>query len=405
MSPNPESTLTLNASTTVVVGMSGGVDSSVTAALLREQGYKVIGLFMKNWEEKDANGVCQSAKEFEDVISVCRKLDIPYYSVEFVEEYWNRVFVNFLKEYEAGFTPNPDILCNREIKFDAFYDKAMDFGADFLATGHYARTEIRLGVPTLLKGLDPGKDQSYFLHAIQGKRLANVLFPIGDIHKIEVRALAERYDLSNKAKKDSTGICFIGERNFQPFLAKYLKGGRGTFQTLDGKRVGENAGVQFYTLGQRKGLGLGGEGEAWFVVAKDQVKNIVYVERGEFHPALYTDELIAEDLTWISGTAPAAEGTTYSCRAKVRYRQSDQDCDLTIEIGKDGVTRARVRFPVPQRAVTPGQSVVFYADQVCLGGGVIRALGESYFQRGFTMSEMRSRFSDVGEEASSPGTH
>lgn len=395
MTLNDSSTLTSNASTTVVVGMSGGVDSSVTAALLREQGYKVIGLFMKNWEEKDSNGVCSSAKEFEDVVSVCRKLDIPYYSVEFVEEYWNRVFVNFLKEYEAGFTPNPDILCNREIKFDAFFEKAMDFGADFLATGHYARTEIRGGLPTLLKGLDPGKDQSYFLHAVAGKRLANVMFPIGDIHKTDVRALAERYDLSTKTKKDSTGICFIGERNFQPFLAKYLKGGKGAFQTLDGKRVGDHAGAQFYTLGQRKGLGLGGDGEAWFVVAKDPVKNVVYVERGEFHPALYTDELVAEELTWIAGTAPAPAGTAYVCRAKVRYRQSDQDCEVIVETGSDGVSRARVRFSVPQRAVTPGQSVVFYAGDVCLGGGVIRALGENFAQRGYAMSEMRAKFSTL----------
>lgn len=388
-SETPTSTLTTNASTTVVVGMSGGVDSSVTAALLREQGYRVIGLFMKNWEEKDADGVCTSAKEFEDVVSVCRTLDIPYYSVEFVEEYWNRVFLSFLKEYEAGFTPNPDILCNREIKFDAFFEKAMDFGADFLATGHYARTRMEAGSPLLLKGLDPGKDQSYFLHAIHGKRLEKVMFPIGDIQKSEVRTLASRYELSTKAKKDSTGICFIGERNFQPFLAKYLKGAEGPFVTLAGEKVGKHPGAQFYTLGQRKGLGLGGDGEAWFVVGKDPVKNIVYVERGEFHPALYTDELHAEELSWISGHAPVGDGMAFKCRAKVRYRQQDQDCILTPSAGG---RRAHVSFPTPQRSVTPGQSVVFYADDVCLGGGVIRDLGDNFFVKGHSMEQMKARF-------------
>jgi len=373
------STLTSNASTTVVVGMSGGVDSSVTAALLREQGYRVIGLFMKNWEEKDPDGVCTSAKEFADVVSVCRTLDIPYYSVEFVEEYWNRVFLSFLKEYEAGNTPNPDILCNREIKFDAFFEKAMDFGADFLATGHYARTRMENGSPLLLKGLDPGKDQSYFLHAIAGKRLEKVLFPIGDIQKSEVRKLASRYELSTKEKKDSTGICFIGERNFQPFLAKYLKPAPGAFMTLTGERVGTHSGAQFYTLGQRKGLGLGGDGEAWFVVGKDPTKNLVFVERGELHPALYTDELTAEELSWIAGRAPVADGMAFKCRAKVRYRQQDQDCILTPSANG---TRAHVSFPSAQRAVTPGQSVVFYSDDVCLGVRVIRGLGENFFVQG-----------------------
>lgn len=382
------SRLASNASTTVVVGMSGGVDSSVTAALLREAGYRVIGLFMKNWEEKDENGVCNSAKEFEDVVSVCRTLDIPYYSVEFVEEYWNRVFLSFLKEYEAGFTPNPDILCNREIKFDAFFEKAMDFGGDFLATGHYARTRMEGGTPLLLKGLDPGKDQSYFLHAIAGKRLEKVMFPIGDIQKSDVRAIAAKYDLSTKEKKDSTGICFIGERNFQPFLAKYLKGAEGPFKTLAGEKVGKHLGAQFYTLGQRKGLGLGGDGEAWFVVAKDPAKNIVYVERGEFHPALYTEELDAENLNWISGKAPVADGATFKCRAKVRYRQQDQDCVLTPSA--EG-TRVHVTFPVPQRSVTPGQSVVFYDGDVCLGGGVIRGLGANFYEKGATVEEIRAR--------------
>jgi tRNA-specific 2-thiouridylase len=403
MSLEPTSTLAANSATTVVVGMSGGVDSSVTAALLREQGYRVVGLFMKNWEEKDANGVCSSAKDYEDVVKVCRKLDIPYYSVEFVEEYWNRVFTRFLKEYEAGFTPNPDILCNREIKFDAFFEKAMELGGDLLATGHYCRTEIRDGVPLLLKGLDVGKDQSYFLHAIQGARLEKVLFPIGDIQKKEVRTLAAKYDLATKEKKDSTGICFIGERNFQPFLEKYLRGKKGDFRTMrtygrPGEKVGTHAGAQFYTLGQRRGLGLGGEGEPWFVVAKDHTKNIVYVERGEFHPALYTDELVAEELNWIGGLPPRPLDTTFECRAKVRYRQQDQACTLRLEDDGFGGVRARVRFEIPQRAVTPGQSVVFYSGDVCLGGGVIRILGEHLLERGYTMGDIRSALSSSRSE-------
>jgi tRNA-specific 2-thiouridylase len=388
------SSLASNASTTVIVGMSGGVDSSVTAALLREAGYRVIGLFMKNWEEKDADGVCTSAKDYADVVSVCRRLDIPYYSVEFVQEYFDRVFRTFLAEYEAGYTPNPDILCNREIKFDAFYEKAMDLGADFLATGHYARTEIRDGVPLLLKGRDSGKDQSYFLHAIEGRRLAKVRFPVGDLPKTEVRKLAARYGLSTKEKKDSTGICFIGERNFQPFLAKYLKGTPGAFRRLDGTRVGTHPGAQFFTLGQRKGLGLGGEGEPWFVVDKDPKKNTVIVERGEFHPALFTDELLAEELTWIGGLSPRGIETAFACRAKVRYRQADQECRLKLESDGFGGTRARVRFAKPQRSVTPGQSVVFYAGEVCLGGGVIRSLGESFRTRGYTMGDVRALVED-----------
>ncbi len=394
MNSPTSNTLRSNASTTVVVGMSGGVDSSVTAALLREAGFRVVGLFMKNWEEKDASGVCASARDFEDVAAVCRKLEIPFYSVEFVQEYWERVFQTFLREYEAGYTPNPDILCNREIKFDAFFEKALDFGADFLATGHYARTDLsEAGVPRLRKGLDAAKDQSYFLHAIDGSRLAKTMFPIGELEKKEVRKLAEHYDLATQAKKDSTGICFIGERNFQPFLERYLRGAKGPFRTLSGEKVGMHAGAQFYTLGQRKGLGLGGEGEPWFVVEKDPKKNIVYVERGEFHPALFTDELVARELTWIGGRPPRPFDTAFACRAKVRYRQADQPCSLTLEDDGFGGTRARVRFASPQRSVTPGQSVVFYADDVCLGGGVIREVGENYLVRGFASGDLRGMFS------------
>jgi len=382
--------LKANSSTTVVVGMSGGVDSSVTAALLKEAGYRVVGLFMKNWEELDANGVCEASKEFEDVVRVCQALDIPYHSVEFISEYRDRVFAHFLREYEAGYTPNPDVLCNREIKFDAFYEKAMDLGADFLATGHYARARNENGRARLFKGLDPLKDQSYFLHAIQGAKLGRVLFPVGDLPKSEVRKIAARLDLSTKEKKDSTGICFIGERNFQPFLAQYLKPRPGEFRLLStGRPVGTHAGAQFYTLGQRKGLGLGGEGEPWFVVKKDVARNVVYVERGENHPALYADELVARELTWIAGEPPAGSGRDLRVTAKARYRQSDQDATLALE--RDPVTGepvARVRFDVPQRALTPGQSVVFYLGDECLGGGVIRELGTTYAERGFSVSAM-----------------
>ncbi len=368
--------LTSNRDKTVVVGMSGGVDSSVTAALLREQGYRVIGMFMKNWEEKDENGVCQSSKEFADVVKVCERLDIPYYSIEFVQEYWDNVFTRFLKEYEQGYTPNPDILCNREIKFNAFLGKAMNLGADYLATGHYCQNILGENGPELVKGTDAGKDQTYFVYTLNRDILKNVLFPIGHIEKSEVRELARKYDLVTHDKKDSTGICFIGERNFKPFLSRYLETKPGEFKTLDGKSVGSHAGVAFYTLGQRKGLGLGGEGDAWFVVKKDSSKNIVYVERGEKHPALYSDELTANELSWVSQTAPTP--LPFRCKAKVRYRQNDQDC--TIISLNDG--QIRVVFDEPQRAVTIGQSIVFYDKDRCLGGGVIRETGPSYFEMG-----------------------
>ena len=362
--------------TTVVVGMSGGVDSSVTAAILKEQGYRVLGLFMKNWEEKDEHGVCQSSKEYADVVKVCEKLDIPYTSVEFIQEYWDNVFTRFLEEYKAGYTPNPDILCNREIKFNVFLKKALELGADFLATGHYCQNVLADDHSTLVKGLDQGKDQTYFLYTINQDILKKVLFPIGALQKSEVREIARKYDLATHAKKDSTGICFIGERNFRPFLSKYLAAKPGDFRNLSGKVVGNHGGSAFYTLGQRRGLGLGGEGDCWYVVQKDTEKNVVYVERGAEHPALYADYLVATELSWVSLTAPSP--LPLSCRAKVRYRQEDQACRITqIESGN-----IRVEFDRPQRAITPGQSVVFYLDQVCLGGGVIREVGPSYHERG-----------------------
>jgi len=366
---------------TVVVGMSGGVDSSVAALLLKQQGYRVIGLFMKNWDEIDENGVCPAERDYEDVVRVCERLDIPYYSVEFVKEYWDNVFVRFLREYESGYTPNPDILCNREIKFNAFLKKALALGADYLATGHYCQVEHSPEGARLLKGIDPGKDQTYFLNAVDGGALERVLFPIGHLMKSQVRELALAHGLPTHAKKDSTGICFIGERDFQKFLSQYVQAKPGKIQTLSGEVVGEHAGVAYYTLGQRKGLGLGGEGDAWFVVAKDNARNIVYVERGSKHPAMYADDLVATELNWISGVMPTLP---FRCKAKARYRQQDQDC--VIEQG-EAPGQVLVRFDLPQRALTPGQSVVFYDGETCLGGGVIHRIGPSYHERGLLLPE------------------
>ncbi len=366
---------------TVVVGMSGGVDSSVAALLLKEQGFRVIGLFMKNWDETDENGVCSATLDYEDVARVCDKLDIPYYSVEFVQEYWDQVFKRFIEEYKAGYTPNPDILCNREIKFASFFDKAMELGADFLATGHYCRTD---GEGRLLKGLDPGKDQSYFLNAVSHERLRRTLFPIGGMLKSDVRALAEQAGLATARKKDSTGICFIGERNFRPFLAKYVQAQPGEIRRLDGTVIGRHPGSASFTLGQRKGLGLGGEGEPWFIVAKDPARNILYCERGDDHPALYANWLEAEELSFVSGSAPSP--LPFRCRAKVRYRQADQDCTVTsIANG-----HMRVEFDEPQRAIAPGQSVVLYDGEVCLGGGFIRKVGPSLHEQGITQILQKS---------------
>lgn len=360
--------------TTVIVGMSGGVDSSVCAALLKEEGYKVIGLFMKNWEEFDEFGVCQSSIEYADVVKVCEKLDIPYYSVDFIKEYKDQVFTQFVDEYKLGFTPNPDILCNREIKFKVFFEKAMELGADYLATGHYCQTEIRDGRQVLLKGADPLKDQSYFLYAINHEVLKKVLFPIGHLPKTEVRRLATKYDLATKEKKDSTGICFIGERNFKNFLSNYVTYEDGNFETLDGSIVGKHTGATYYTIGQRKGLGLGGQGEAWFVVGKDMLRNVVIVERGETHPHLFADTLTASDLSFIQGRFERE--LPFTCTAKIRYRQKDQKCTIT-KIEGDKIF---VEFSEPQRAITPRQSIVFYEGDNCLGGAMIIGPGPSYFE-------------------------
>ncbi len=345
--------------TTVVVGMSGGVDSSVTALLLKQRGFRVIGMFMKNWEEE--GGQCSSASDFEDVVKVCAQLDIPYYAVNFVKEYQTQVFSHFLAELEAGFTPNPDILCNREIKFKAFLEKALGLGADYLATGHYCR---KSEASELLKGTDPHKDQSYFLYTLSSPLLEKVLFPIGHLHKTEVRRIAKEHGLATCEKKDSTGICFIGKRDFKEFTGRYLGYKPGNFENLKGEVVGRHDGIAFYTIGQRKGLKIGGPGEAWFVVGKDIARNVVIIEQGKDHPSLYKGELVATSLSWVSGTAPVAP---YLCSAKVRYRQPEQPCCIEkIESG-----RAIIRFSAPQRAITPRQSIVFYEGDRCLGGGII----------------------------------
>ncbi len=359
---------------TVVVGMSGGVDSSVSALLLKEQGYNVIGLFMKNWEEKDEAGVCLSAFDYEDVRQVCDQVDIPFYGVNFTENYRKLVFDQFIEDFKKGLTPNPDILCNREIKFKVFFEKAMELGADYLATGHYCQNILIDHQPALVKGVDPNKDQTYFLYTLKSFLLQKVLFPVGHIEKKEVREIARKHGLATSEKKDSTGICFIGERNFRPFLSQYIAMQPGNFETLEGRVVGTHTGAAYYTLGQRKGMGIGGQGEAWFVVGKDMERRIVYVAQGSDHPALYCDDLVATDLTWVANEPPSLP---FHCHAKVRYRQSDQPCVID-RIERD---KAYVSFKQPQRAVTPGQSVVFYDGNNCLGGGVIIQAGKSHFER------------------------
>ncbi len=363
-------------SETVVVGMSGGVDSSVSALLLKQQGYEVIGLFMKNWEEKEEQGICQATYDYDDVRRVCDQLKIPHYPINFVEEYRTQVFSQFLEDLEQGLTPNPDILCNREIKFKIFLEKALQLGARYLATGHYCQKERKEeGSHLLIKGIDANKDQTYFLYTVNQSILQNVLFPIGQLEKSAVRHIARQHGLATSEKKDSTGICFIGERHFRSFLSQHLAMQPGNLETLEGKIVGKHQGVAYYTLGQRKGLGIGGAGDAWFVVSKQMERGVLLVAQGADHPALYCDELTAHQLSWIT-TPPST--FPFSCYSKVRYRQADRPCIIhTIEEGKAWVT-----FPHPQRAVTPGQSIVFYQDSICLGGGVIKEAGPSYYEQG-----------------------
>ncbi|GHB27719.1 tRNA-specific 2-thiouridylase MnmA [Salinicola rhizosphaerae] len=349
--------------------MSGGVDSSVTALLLLEQGYHVEGLFMKNWDEDDGTDYCTAMADLADAEAVCATLGIKLHTANFAAEYWDNVFEHFLAEYQAGRTPNPDILCNREIKFKVFLDYAEMLGADLIATGHYVRRRLSdSGQAELLKGLDGNKDQSYFLHAVPGAAIARTLFPVGELEKPEVRALAERHGLATARKKDSTGICFIGERRFSDFLKQYLPAQPGRIETADGEDVGEHMGLMYYTLGQRRGLGIGGlktHGEdPWFVAAKDLERNVLIVVQGE-HPLLYTTTAYCEPPAWVAGEPPQKE----RLRAKTRYRQQDVPC--RVEPIADG--GLKVEFDDPQRAVTPGQSLVLYDGDVCLGGAVIRA--------------------------------
>ena len=353
----------------VVLGMSGGVDSSVAAILLKEQGYEVIGVFMKNWDETDENGVCPADEDYKDVIAVAEQLDVPYYSVNFVKEYWDRVFTYFLDEYRAGRTPNPDVMCNKEIKFKAFLDYAVKIGADYIATGHYARIERDSGKVRLLRGLDDNKDQTYFLCQLSQEQLDKVIFPIGEYNKKDIRAIAEKYNLKTAKKKDSTGICFIGERDFAEFLNRYLPAKPGKIVTADGENLGNHVGLMHYTIGQRKGIGIGntkdGSGEPWFVADKDLEKNELIVVQGGDHEKLYSKALIADNFNFIN-----KRELPLKCTAKFRYRQ--KDVGVTVE--KVGTDSYRVTFDKPEKAVTLGQIVVLYDNEECLGGGIIKEI-------------------------------
>jgi tRNA-specific 2-thiouridylase len=352
----------------VIVGMSGGVDSSVSALLLQQQGYHVEGLFMKNWDEDDGTEYCTAKTDLGDAQAVADRLGIHLHSANFAAEYWDNVFEHFLAEYQAGRTPNPDILCNREIKFRAFLDYALQLGADFIATGHYARRSDEQGRSHLLKGLDESKDQSYFLHAVSEDALAKSLFPLGEMYKTDVRVIARQHQLATHDKKDSTGICFIGERRFKDFLARYLPAQPGTIETLQGEVLGQHQGLMYHTLGQRQGLGIGGihgaDDAPWYVAGKHLKRNVLVAVQGNDHPALFSDGLRSRQLRWIDGTGPQLP---LRCMAKTRYRQEDQAC-LVQSSDQGGV---EISFDKPQRAVTPGQSVVLYSGDRCLGGGVI----------------------------------
>ncbi|MEG2086413.1 MAG: tRNA 2-thiouridine(34) synthase MnmA [Clostridia bacterium] len=351
----------------VVLAMSGGVDSSVAAALLVEQGYDVIGLFMRNWEEEDGGGHCTAEADYDDVKNVCNLLNIPYYTVNYAKQYKDKVFKYFLEEYAKGRTPNPDVLCNREIKFGPFLTQAYALGADYIATGHYCGIVRKNGFTYLTKAADKDKDQTYFLNQLSQTQLKDVMFPLENMVKNEVRAIAEKYGLSTAKKKDSTGICFIGERNFREFLSNYFPNHKGDIVTIDGKVVGEHIGLMYYTIGQRRGLGLGGEKEnqnRWFVVEKDMTNNRLIVSHGD-ESVLDSKALFATEINWIPKVSEESE---FECFAKFRYRQEEQKVKVKLEETGD---KAYVEFDTLQRAVTEGQYVVFYNETDCLGGGVI----------------------------------
>lgn len=356
----------------IIVGMSGGVDSSVSALLLQQQGYQVEGLFMKNWDEDDGTEYCTAMDDLMDAAAVCQKLDIHLHTANFAREYWDNVFAYFLDEYKAGRTPNPDILCNKEIKFKVFLEYAKKLGADYIATGHYTRRDNQNGSTSLLKGLDPNKDQSYFLHAVGEDEFSQTLFPIGHIEKPLVRELAKKHDLVTHSKKDSTGICFIGERRFKDFLETYLPAQPGKIVDENGIEIGKHQGLMYYTIGQRQGLGIGGVAnrpeEPWFVAQKKLDSNTLVVVQGTNHPLLFTDTLIAEQIHWINPKQMPPTSESFKCQAKTRYRQPDQICYVQYQSDHELI----VTFEQPQRAVTAGQSVVFYDGDTCLGGAVIQ---------------------------------
>jgi tRNA-uridine 2-sulfurtransferase len=361
--------MTKNPPKQIVVAMSGGVDSSVSAWILKEQGYAVQGLFMKNWEEDDTESYCSAAEDLKDVEAVCRHLDIPLHSVNFSAEYWEQVFEYFLASYRQGYTPNPDILCNREIKFKVFWEHAKSLGAACMATGHYCQQKYVGEEYFLCKAQDSNKDQSYFLYTLTQAQLARSLFPIGHLTKPDVRQLAQKIGLPNHAKKDSVGICFIGERKFKKFLERYIPNEPGSIENLEGEMVGQHTGLMYYTIGQREGLGIGGRkntsAEPWYVLDKDLSRKVLLVGQGHQHPYLLTRRLVCHEVHWIS---PCSPKFPFRCSAKTRYRQTEQPCEI-IPISAN---EYEVVFDVSQWAVTPGQSVVFYQQDHCLGGGIIQ---------------------------------
>ena len=358
----------------IIVGMSGGVDSSVSALLLKQQGFGVEGLFMKNWEEDDTEEYCSAAVDLADAQQVCDKLDIPLHTVNFSSEYWDNVFEYFLSEYRSGRTPNPDIMCNREIKFKAFLEHAQTLGARRIATGHYVRSRSLDNETQLLKGSDIDKDQSYFLYALNQHQISHSLFPIGELEKSEVRQLAQKHHFSVFDKKDSTGICFIGERKFRDFLERFIPAQPGVIESIDGQILGNHSGLMYYTIGQRQGLGIGGTTEGsdspWYVVEKQLATNTLVVAQGHHHPKLYHSICTIGDLHWINNPDISLP---FSCSAKIRYRQQDEACNIT-EIDD---CSAVIEFETPQRAITPGQALVFYQNEICLGGGTIETASSS----------------------------